>query len=105
MSFQIQGRHKRELKTSRCVVVTLPGSRLGELCSCRVLRSQPFRAITIHIDYKPPTVQGKEGRCLPSAQRGDWKLFYHLMIYTTLANIRGKEKEERKQRVCGEADN
>lgn len=72
-------------------------SRLRDFYSWRMLRIQPFRAITIHIDYKLPTVQIRKGRCLPSALRGEYKLFRHLIIYTMLGNIKEtKKKEERK---------
>ena len=67
-----------------------------------MLRIQPFRAITIHIDYKLPTVRIKEGRCLPSAPRGECKLFHHLIIYTMLGNIRGKKERRKESEECVE---
>lgn len=105
VSFKIQVRYKRELKTSCWVVVTLPVSRLGEFSSWRALRTQPFGAITIHIDYKLPTARIKEGgacQVLGGANASYFTIWWYTPYWETL----GKKKKRRKEsRVCWEAGN
>ena len=96
VSFKIQVRYKRELKTSCWVVVTLPVSRLGEFSSWRALRTQPFGAITIHIDYKLPTAQIKEGgacQVLGGANASYFTIWWYTPYWETLGKKRKGEKK------------
>lgn len=105
VSFKIQVRYERELKTSCWVVVTPPMSRLGEFSSWRALRTQPFGAITIHIDYKLPTARIKEGgacQVLGGANASYFTIWWYTPRWETLGEKRKKRKESR---MCWEAGN
>lgn len=98
--FQDPSQLQRGIRKSLLRCVSQAMSRLRELCSWEVLRSQPCRVVTIHTDYKLPTVQIKDGRCLPSF-RSECKSFYHLMKYTMMGVIMGKKGKESGKQKCG----